>query len=47
MGIVDSEGEEIVKYSYDVWGARLNESSGRIAGMLGRANSPGYRGDMP
>lgn len=44
VGIVDSNGTEAVKYSYDAWGAQLYEPSGSKGGTLGKANPFRYRG---
>ena len=44
VGIVDSNGMEVVKYSYNVWGAQLYEPSGSMASTLGKANPFRYRG---
>lgn len=44
VGIVDSNGTEAVKYSYDAWGAQLYEPSGSMASTLGKADPFRYRG---
>ncbi len=44
MGIVDSNGTEVVKYSYDVWGLPMFATEGSMTGTLGKANPFRYRG---
>ena len=44
MGIVDSNGTEVVKYSYDVWGLPMFATEGSMASTLGKANPFRYRG---
>ena len=43
VGIVDSNGTEAVKYSYDAWG-KVMSISGSKGGTLGKANPFRYRG---
>ena len=43
VGIVDSNGTEAVKYSYDAWG-KVMSTSGSKGGTLGKANPFRYRG---
>ena len=43
VGIVDSNGTEVVKYSYDAWG-KVMSTSGSKGGTLGKANPFRYRG---
>lgn len=44
VGIVDSNGTEVVKYSYDVWGFPMFATEGSMASTLGKANPFRYRG---
>ena len=44
VGIVDSNGTEVVKYSYDVWGLPMFATEGSMASTLGKANPFRYRG---
>ena len=44
VGIVDSNGTEVVKYSYDVWGLPMFATEGSMASTLGKANPLRYRG---
>ena len=43
VGIIDSNGTEVVKYSYDAWG-KVMSTSGSKAGTLGKVNPFRYRG---
>ena len=43
VGIIDSAGTEVVKYTYDAWGKKL-AVSGALAGSLGVINPFRYRG---
>lgn len=43
VGIIDSNGTEVVKYSYDAWG-KVMSTSGSKGGTLGKANPFRYRG---
>ena len=43
VGIIDSTGTEVVKYTYDAWGKKL-AVSGTLAGSLGVINPFRYRG---
>ena len=43
VGIIDNNGTEVVKYSYDAWG-KVMSTSGSKAGTLGKANPFRYRG---
>ena len=44
VGIVDSNGTEVVKYSYDVWGLPMFATEGSMASTLGKSNPLRYRG---
>ena len=43
VGIIDSTGTEVVKYTYDAWGKKL-VMSGTLSGSLGMLNPFRYRG---
>ena len=43
VGIIDSTGTEVVKYTYDAWGKKLTVT-GTLAGSLGVINPFRYRG---
>ena len=43
IGIIDANGEYVVEYSYDAWGAPLSKS-GELADTLGTLNPFRYRG---
>ncbi len=43
VGIIDTTGTEVVKYTYDAWGKQLNVT-GTLTGSLGVINPFRYRG---
>ena len=43
VGIIDSTGVEVVKYTYDAWGKILS-TTGTLANTLGKINPFRYRG---